>query len=302
MSSDRGGKGTLVAAPQHGVVRRRRVLDTRLVAANTELGDFLRSRRAALSPAEGGVATYDTARRVPGLRREEVAQLAGVSATYYARLERGESHQISDSVLDAVARALRLDETERLHLARLAWPTQLVRRDPGPERVRDSLRLMVDATTEHAVAVVGANFDLLAANRLCYALYGLPAGRPVNLALSVFLDPVMRDLYLDWWSVATGIASYLRLATSERPNDAGLATVIGELSINSPDFVSIWAAQPLTECAHHVHVFRHPQVGPITLHEEILAVPDAPGQRFVFLSAGPDEEQASRLRLLASLA
>jgi hypothetical protein len=161
---------------------------------------------------------------------------------------------------------------------------------------------MVESTTEHAMAVIGANFDLLAANRLCYALYGLPAGRPANLALSMFLDPAMRDLYQDWWSIATGIASYLRLATSERPNDAGLASVIGELSIKSPDFVAIWATHPLTECAHHVHSLRHPQVGPLTLHEEILSVPDMPGQRVVFLSAGPDQDQASRLRLLASLA
>lgn len=199
-----------------------------------DLGEFLRTRRAALTPEETGVPTYGATRRVPGLRREEVALLAGMSANYYARLEQGESHQMSDSVLDAIARALRLDEGERLHLARLAWPAQTPRHDPGPETVRDSLRAMVESNTAQAVGIIGRRIDLLGGNRLYYALLGLRPGQRVNGVLRMFLDPAMRDFYVDWETEATGLAAYLRLASGELPDDPELAAVIGELTIKSP--------------------------------------------------------------------
>src|SRR4030088_3220949 len=129
-----------------------------------ELGDFLRTRRAALSPGATGVPTYGAPRRVPGLRREEVAQLAGVSVNYYTRIEQGESHQMSDSVMEAIANALRLDESERLHLLRLAWPAQVARREVGTERVRDSVLALAESNTEQAVIVVGRRTDLLGGN------------------------------------------------------------------------------------------------------------------------------------------
>jgi transcriptional regulator with XRE-family HTH domain len=267
----------------------------------TELGEFLRSRRAALTPAETGVPTYGTARRVPGLRREEVALLAGVSVNYYTRLEQGESHQMSDSVMEAIANALRLDESERLHLLRLAWPAQVTRRDNGPERVRESLLALVEGNTEQAVTIVGRHMDLLGGNRLGYALLGLRPGQPVNMARQMFLEPAMRDLLVEWESEARNLAAYLRMATGDQPDDPGLAEVIGELSIKSPEFARIWAAHPVAECTHGVREYDHPLVGRLTLNEESLRVPDGPGQEIIFLGAAPGSDSADRLRLLDSL-
>jgi transcriptional regulator with XRE-family HTH domain len=265
-----------------------------------ELGAFLRARRAALTPAQTGVPTYGKERRVPGLRREEVALLAGVSVKYYTRLEQGESHQVSDSVLEAIAGALHLDESDRRHLARLAFPTQLTRQGTEPEIVRDSLLGLVQGTTDRAVMILGRYMDLLGGNRLGYALFGLRQGQPVNIALYFFLDPSARDLFVDWESEARNHAAYLRVASGSRPDDPKLATLIGELSIKSPDFVRIWAAHPVSECAHSTHKYNHPLVGRLDLTEESLDVPDQPGQQISFqCPAGSDT--AERLRLLDSL-
>lgn len=163
-----------------------------------ELGDFLRTHRAALSPAESGVPTYGSPRRVPGLRREEVAQLAGVSVNYYTRIEQGESHQMSDSVMESIANALQLDTDERSHLLRLARPAQVVRRTTGPERVRDSVLALAESNSEQAAIIVGRRTDLLGGNRLGFALLGLRPDQRPNLAKMVFLDPAMRDLLVDW--------------------------------------------------------------------------------------------------------
>src|ERR1700754_535551 len=176
---------------------------------STELGDFLRSRRAALTPEATGVPTYGSARRVPGLRREEVAQLAGVSVNYYTRIEQGESHQMSDSVMESIANALRLDESERLHLLRLAWPAQVARRESGPERVRDSVVALAESNTEQAAVLVGRRTDLLGGNRLGFALLGLRADQRPNMAKQLFLEPAMRDLIVDWHDQARNVAAYL---------------------------------------------------------------------------------------------
>src|ERR1700754_4950776 len=149
---------------------------------NPALGEFLRTRRAALNPDETGVPRLGSSRRVPGLRREEVALLAGVSVHYYTRLEQGEGHQMSDSVAEALARALRLDEAERMHLQRLAWPVQLLRPEAGPEKVRDSLLALVRSRTDGAAFVIGRRLDFLAGNHVAYALYGFRPGEQVNLA------------------------------------------------------------------------------------------------------------------------
>ena len=267
----------------------------------SELGDFLRSRRAALTPAESGVPTNGSPRRVPGLRREEVAQLAGVSVNYYTRIEQGESHQMSDSVMEAIANALRLDESERLHLLRLAWPAQVTRRETGPEQVRDSVLALAESNTDQAVVVVGRRTDLLGGNRLGFAVLGLRPDQRPNLAKLMFLDPAMRDLYADWPKQARNIASYLRMASSDQPDDRLLAELIGELSIKSEDFARIWATHPVGECLHAVREFRHPLVGQLTLNEESLRLPDDPGQRIIFLGAAAGSDSAERLRLLDSL-
>jgi transcriptional regulator with XRE-family HTH domain len=268
---------------------------------NTELGEFLRSRRAALSPADTGVPTYGSPRRVPGLRREEVAQLAGVSVNYYSRIEQGESHQMSDSVMEAIANALRLDESERLHLLRLAWPAQVVRREVGTERVRDSVLALAESNTEQAVIVVGRRTDLLGGNRLGFALLGLSPEQRPTMAKMTFLEPTMRDLLVGWEREARNVASYLRMASSDQPDDLLLAELIGELSIKSADFARIWATHPVGECLHTVREYEHPLVGHLTLNEESLRLPDDPGQRIIFSGAAPGSPSAERLRLLDSL-
>jgi transcriptional regulator with XRE-family HTH domain len=266
---------------------------------NSDLAAFLRSRRAALSPEQTDVPTIGSSRRVPGLRREEVALLAGVSVHYYTRLEQGEIHQMSDSVAEAIARALRLDENERLHLQRLIRPAQLVR-PTGPEHVRDSLLSLVQSRTDRAAFVLGRRMDLLGGNRLAYALYGFIPGEPANQARRMFLDPAMRALYLDWEHHARQVAAALRLAASHTPDDAGLTEVISDLTAKSPDFVRIWADYALTECTGEIREFNHPLVGRLTLNGESLRVPDAPDQKIIFMSAEPGSESAERLLRLAA--
>ncbi|MEU4667500.1 helix-turn-helix transcriptional regulator [Amycolatopsis sp. NPDC023774] len=268
---------------------------------NTELGDFLRSRRAALTPAETGVPTYGTPRRVPGLRREEVAQLAGVSVNYYTRIEQGESHQMSDSVMEAIASALRLDESERMHLLRLAWPAQVMRREAGPELVRDSVLALVESNIDQAAIIVGRRTDLLGGNRLGFALLGIDRDARPNLTKHLFLEPAMRDLVVDWERQARNAASYLRMATGELTEDPKMAELIGDLSIHSPEFARIWASHPVAQCLHSVREYDHPLVGRLTLNEESLRLPDDSGQRIIFSGAEPGSASAERLKLLDSL-
>lgn len=266
-----------------------------------ELGDFLRARRAALTPEESGVPMYGSTRRVPGLRREEVAQLAGVSVNYYTRIEQGESHQLSDSVLESIANALRLDTDERVHLARLARPARVIRRTQGPERIRATIRTLAESATNQAVIIVGRRMDLLGGNRLGFALLGLRPDHRPNLAKLLFLDPAMRDLFGDWTAEARKAASYLRMASSDQPDDRLLAELIGELSIKSPEFTRIWAAHAVSECLHAVREYHHPLVGHLTLNEETLRLPDDPGQRLIFHGAEAGSSSAERLQLLDSL-
>ncbi|WP_164842602.1 helix-turn-helix transcriptional regulator [Actinoplanes solisilvae] len=265
---------------------------------NTELGDFLRARRAALTPAETSVPVVPSARRVPGLRREEVALLAGMSVKYYTRIEQGENHQMSDAVLNSIADALRLDETERRHLGRLANPSG--RRAVGPEAVRPSLRSLVEADTERMAYIVGRRFDLLAGNRVAYTLHGLEQGQPVNLARRLFLDPAARATHTDWEKAARNTTAYLRLAVGNFPDDTELAELIDELRAGSADFGRLWAAQTVDECTEAVVGYRHPLVGELLLTVEALNVPDATGQQVVFLT-GADAASQKGLRRLANL-
>jgi transcriptional regulator with XRE-family HTH domain len=269
---------------------------------NTDLGEFLRSRRAALSPDETGVPNVGSSRRVPGLRREEVALLAGMSVHYYSRLEQGESHLMSDSVAEAIARALRLDENERLHMRRLIRRAQLVQPEVSPEKVRDSLLALVESRTDRAAFVLGRRLDVLGGNRLAYALYGFTPGEPANQALRMFLDPAMRVFYLDWEHHARQVAASLRMASSIMPDDHGLAEVIDELTIKSADFVRIWSDYTVTECTGEIREFDHPLVGRLTLNGESLRVPDDPCQKIIFMTPEAGSESAERLRRLADTA
>ncbi|MFD9734587.1 helix-turn-helix domain-containing protein [Umezawaea sp. NPDC059074] len=278
------------------------------MAQRSELGEFLRSRRARTKPEDVGVPAYDR-RRVTGLRREELAQLAGISVGYYTRLEQGHRSTVSDSVLDSLAAALRLAPDERTHLRSL---TRTVRTAPArarPERLRESVRLLVDALGGVPAIVLGRFGDVLTWNRLGHALLAghLPfdaphrADRP-NWTRLFFLDPNTRELFADWPEKAKNTVADLRLTAGARPDDARIAELVGELSVQSPEFRALWAAHPVRRCAFHDRTFHHPVVGDLTLSDELLTLPDDDGQRLVVFNAVPGSSSAAALVLLAELA
>lgn len=272
---------------------------------NTELRDFLRSRRAKIAPDEAGLAPQPGVRRVPGLRREEVAQLAGVSVDYYVRLERGRHLNVSASVLDAIARALRLNDLERGHLFRIAKPSRARPRALPPQRIRPGMRLLLASLTDVPALVYGRRLDILAANHLARALYtgfdALPA-RDRNMARLVFLDEHFRSLYADWEDAARGIVAALRLYAGGHPHDPTLAELVGELSVHDEDFRRWWADHDVFERTHGTKHFRHPVVGDLVLSYEAFTPTDDPDQILGISIAEPGSPSAERLRLLASWA
>jgi transcriptional regulator with XRE-family HTH domain len=270
---------------------------------NSELRDFLRSRRAKITPEEAGLAPQPGTRRVPGLRREEVAQLAGVSVDYYVRLERGRHLNVSASVLDAIARALSLNDLEHAHLFRIARPARTRPRPLPPQRVRPGLRLLLDSLTDVPALVYGRRMDVLAANHLARALYtdfdALPA-RSRNMARLVFLDDHFRTLYADWEDAARGIVASLRLYAGRHPHDPALAELIGELSVQDADFRHWWAGHDVFQRTHGTKRFHHPVVGDLVLGYEAFASADDPEQTLGVSTAEPGSPSAERLKLLAS--
>jgi transcriptional regulator with XRE-family HTH domain len=250
------------------------------MSGKTQLGEFLQARRSQMRPEDAGVRTYGERRRVPGLRREELALLAGVSASYYARLEQGQSLSASTEVLNAIAGALRLDEPERQHLHHLAQAgRQRTRgRRPAPERVTEATRQLLDMVGDVPAIVVGRRSEVLAWNRLGHALFaghlppgapGLAAERP-NMARLVFLDQHTRDLYADWTSKARAVAGNLRLVAAQYPDDAALHALVGELSAKSPEFASMWADHRVKACTVASYEMRHPLVGSLTVMQQTL--------------------------------
>ncbi|GAA2665313.1 helix-turn-helix transcriptional regulator [Streptomyces lunalinharesii] len=275
-----------------------------------ELGDFLRSRRARIQPEEVGLPGHGR-RRVPGLRREEVAQLAGVSVDYYIRLEQGRGPSVSDAVLDAVGRVLGLDDTEQEYLRRVARPTArraATRRAPAggasPQQVRPGLRLLLDTIDKAPAFVLGRRMDVLAWNDLGDAMVGFSRMAPEdrNMPRQVFLDPRSRELYPDWPAVAAETVAHLRLDAGSHPHDAQLATLVGELSLRSEDFRRLWADHQVREKSYGVKRLDHPVVGALELPYETLAVPGEAGQMLVVYTAEPGSQTAERLQLLASWA
>ncbi|TJZ59047.1 helix-turn-helix domain-containing protein [Streptomyces piniterrae] len=267
---------------------------------STDLGEFLRSRRARIQPHEVGLQEHGR-RRVPGLRREEVAQLAGVSVDYYIRLEQGRGPSVSDAVLDAVARVLRLDEVEQAHLRDLARPQRRSARPRGSQRLRPGVQLLVDSL--HAPAfVLGRRMDVLGWNALGDAVSGfsgMPDGRR-NQARYAFLDPAARDFYLDWDAVAAETVAYLRLDAGRHPHDKLLAELVGELSLGSEPFRRLWADHQVKEKTHGVKRMRHPEAGDLELGYETLALPGDPDQLLVVYTASPGSRTAEKLAVLAS--
>ncbi|MGY5007168.1 helix-turn-helix transcriptional regulator [Streptomyces sp. 900105755] len=268
-----------------------------------ELGDFLRSRRARIQPEEVGLASHGR-RRVPGLRREEVAQLAGVSVDYYIRLEQGRGPSVSDAVLDAVARVLRLDETEHAYLLTVARPHKKAgtTRPPARPRVRPGVQLLLDGMERTPAFVLGRRMDVLAWNALGDAVNGFSALAPAerNIPRQVFLDPAAAGFYPDWAAVAAQTVANLRIDAGRHPDDPRMATLIGELSLKSEDFRRLWADHEVRECAFGTKRIQHPVAGLLTLPYETLTVPTDPDQTIVAYTPEPGSETAERLTLLGS--
>ncbi|MEV6108869.1 helix-turn-helix domain-containing protein [Streptomyces sp. NPDC051940] len=273
----------------------------------TALGEFLRSRRAALRPADAGLVSYGSRRRVPGLRREELAQLAGVSVAYLTRLEQGQAKGASDAVLDALARALRLTSDEHKHLRNLARPpAAAAKRTPSrPARLRPAARQLLDAMGGVPAVVIDRRWDVLAWNPLGHALLAghvdaaspdRPADRP-NLQRLLFLDPHTRDLYPRWETEARQAVAALRLAAGELAEDARLAALVGELTMGSAEFAALWARHPVRDCTSGVKAFHHPVVGEFELSFETLTLPE--GHRVLAYSAERGSGAEAALRLLA---
>jgi transcriptional regulator with XRE-family HTH domain len=267
-----------------------------------DLGDFLRSRRARIRPEEMGLPSHGR-RRVPGLRREEVAQLAGVSVDYYIRLEQGRGERVSDAVLDAVARVLRLDETEREHLRDVARPKK---RTPSAERqqVRPGLRLLLDTIENAPAFIFGRRLDVLAWNALGDAVAGYTRMTPKerNVLRQVFLDPAAPGFYPDWPAVAAETVAFLRLDAGRHPEDRRLAALVGELAMKSEDFRRLWADHQVKEKTYGIKRVTHPLVGELTLPYETLSLPGDPDQLLVIYTPEPGSETADRLAVLASWA
>ncbi|MEU2423851.1 helix-turn-helix transcriptional regulator [Streptomyces sp. NPDC007851] len=269
-----------------------------------DLGDFLRSRRARIRPEEVGLPSYGR-RRVPGLRREEVAQLAGVSVDYYIRLEQGRGLRASDAVLDAIARVLRLDETEHAYLRTVARPGAARGAGrPAVPRVRPGVQLLLDAMERSPAFVLGRRMEVLAWNALADALLGLGALAPAARSMPrlVFLDPAAAGFYPEWAAIAAQTVANLRISAGRYPDDPALTALVGELSVKSADFRRLWADHEVKACAYGVKRVQHPVAGLLTLPYETLAVPEDPDQTLVVYTPEPGSETAERLALLGSWA
>lgn len=270
--------------------------------------EFLTSRRARITPDQAGLPAYGGKRRVPGLRREEVAMLAGVSVDYYIRLERGNLSGVSDDVLESIARALQLDEAEYEYLFDLA------RRLPGsatgrmrsyPSSIRPVVYQVLDAIVDAPAWVRNARHDLLAANRLAEALYSpmlADPRRPANTARFTFLDPEAKVFFADWERAADDIAAMLRSEAGRHPHDKALSDLIGELTTRSPEFTKRWASHDVRFHRTGSKRLHHPVVGDMTLNFEAMTLSSDPELTLLVYTAEPGSSSADALDMLASWA
>jgi transcriptional regulator with XRE-family HTH domain len=275
-----------------------------VTAADQELADFLRRARAAVDPARAGLPADGRVRRVPGLRREEVALLAGVSTDWYTRLEQGRRITPSDGVLDAVARALDLDAAGRAHLGHLvgARSSRSARQAPA-QRARPGLRQLMESLDGQPALLLGRRTDVLGANRMAHALLTdfdrLPA-RERNYARWMFGTDEARALFLDWEVQARAVVENLRLDVGTDPGDRGAAELVDELSALSPEFRRWWAEHRVHQRTHGSKRLRHAIVGELTVDYETLTLPGDPGQTLFVYSAAAGTASREALDLLAS--
>jgi transcriptional regulator with XRE-family HTH domain len=274
--------------------------------ARNQIREFLISRRARITPEQAGLPAYGTRRRVAGLRREEVALLAGISVEYYTRLERGHANGASEDVLEGIARALQLDEAERAHLfdlVRAASTALPSRRRPSQERVRPTVLRILDAMAGVPAYLRNGRLDILAANRLGHALYSPVfsdvTGTP-NMARFIFLNPRAAEFFTGWAGIASDAVAILRAEAGRDPYDRRLSDLIGELSTRSEEFRVRWAAHNVKFHRTGTKTLHHPVVGDLTLAYEALDLPGDSGQRILVYTAEPSSTSEEALSLLAS--
>ncbi|MBI0312587.1 helix-turn-helix transcriptional regulator [Streptomyces javensis] len=266
---------------------------------DNNLGEFLRSRRSGLRPDEVGMASHGT-RRVPGLRREEVAVLAGVNADYYTRLEQGRERHPSAQVLDALSRALRLDGDARDHLFRLGGTVPDDPAFPVSDQVSPGLRQLMDGYPHTPAFVLNRTLDILATNALADALYS-PFHPADNLARMAFADPAGRAFYQDWDRAAQATVAHLRQAAGYEPDSPRLRGLVATLTEHGADFARLWNSHSVRGKAQEGKRFLHPDVGPLTLSYQAFDVREAPGQQLVIYHAEPGSGSAEALHLLGSI-
>jgi transcriptional regulator with XRE-family HTH domain len=281
-------------------------MDTR-----SDIREFLTTRRARLTPEQAGLPNYGGRRRVPGLRREEVALLAGMSVEYYVRLERGNASGVSESVLEGISRALQLDDAERTHLYDLVRAAnagvQPQRRRPRhpKQQVHAGVQQLLDAMTSVPAVVQNGRLDIIASNRMGLALFSemyVQPQRPANFARFVFLDPRAPAFYADWEDAAQQTVALLRAEAGRSPYDRGLTDLVGELSTRSDPFRSLWASHNVREHRTGVKRIHHPVVGDLTLDYEGMNLSSDRGLLFIAFTAEPGSASHDGLRLLASWA
>jgi transcriptional regulator with XRE-family HTH domain len=265
----------------------------------TSLGAYLRARRELEQPDRLGLGEVGH-RRVQGLRREEVAMLAGISVDYYVRLEQGRDQHPSEQVLESIGRALRLDEDAQAYLLALGHPPVRRRRPRRAERVSPSVLQLIEGWPTTAAYVQGRYLDNLAANRLAVALSPFHAAG-VNALRATFLDPAARDFYCDWDAVSADVVPYLRSVAGTDLDDSRLTRLVGELSMHSERFRTLWARHDVLQKTSGTTQLSHPQVGRLELHYEKFVLPGTNGQMLVTYHATPGSDSAERLSLLASL-
>lgn len=279
-------------------------------AAPSALADFLRAHRARITPEQAGVATYGAIRRVPGLRREELAQLAGVSVNYYTRLEQSEAMNPSPGVVTALARALQLDEDAAAYLHTIAGTTQPAA--SGMTEAEDSeadMSFTFDRLVEHmpgtAAITLSATNDVLSYNQLSHQLFFShldPAEQAVfnrwNTHRLLFTDPSTRGLYRYWNEEAALAVASLRFHAASAPDDAAVQALVGELCVTSSEFARLWAEHPVRRCTRGAKHLIHPEYGELDLEYQVLHAPDGDGRRILIHTAAPGTTSAGALSLM----
>jgi len=270
-----------------------------------DVREFLTRRRSRITPAQAGIPAYGGARRVPGLKREEVAMLAGVSTEYYARLERGNLRGVSESVLESLARTLQLDEAERTHLldlAKAAAPSGVQAARRARAEVRPSVQRILAGMTGTPAYVRNSRMDIVAANGACFALYAgilSPDKLPLNLARFMFLDPRSREFFLEWATVADDLAAALRSESGRNPGDGALNSLIGDLATGSADFSTRWARHNVRFHRSARKTLHNPLVGDIELTGDALELPGE-GLTLIAYTAEPGSHAQQQLDFLTS--